>query len=135
LPCILPRQKAGIVWALAWQVKPPQPGISRLAQALADKEKDAVIDRRIAAVVLTLAAAPALAAPAEKPQMLSGIVQSYSPSEHRFVVKDESGREVPFAWTKDTKFNGVVATGAKVTVRYTPQADGPNLAQTVGILK
>jgi hypothetical protein len=102
---------------------------------LPGKEKYAVIDRRTAAFVLTLAAAPAFAAPAEKPQMLIGIVQSYSAAEHRFVVKDESGREVPFAWTRDTKFNGVVATGAKVTVRYTPQADGPNLAQTVGILK
>jgi hypothetical protein len=98
-------------------------------------EKYAVIDRPTAAIVLILAAAPALAAPAEKPQVLSGIVQSYTASEHRFVVKDESGRDVPFGWTKDTKFNGVVSTGAKVTVRYTPQADGSNLAQTVGILK
>jgi hypothetical protein len=95
----------------------------------------AVISRWPAAIVLTLAAAPMLGAPAEKTQMLTGIVQSYSATEHRFVVKDDSGREVPFAWTKDTKFNGVVANGAKVTVRYTPQADGPNLAQTVGILK
>jgi hypothetical protein len=130
-----PRQKAGIVWARARQVKPPARGISGLVEALPEKEKYAVIDRWPAAVVLTLAAVPALAASPEKTPMLTGIVQSYSASEHRFVVKDESGREVAFAWTKDTKFNGVVATGAKVTVRYTPQADGPNLAQTVGILK
>ena len=110
-------------------------GISELAEAFPEKEKNAVINRWPAAIVLTLAAVPALAATAEKTQMLTGIVQSYSASERRFVVKDESGRDVPFAWTKDTKFNGVVATGAKVTVRYTPQADGPNLAQTVGILK
>ena len=110
-------------------------GISEPAEAFPGKEKNAVINRWPAAVVLTLAAVPALAAPAEKTQMLTGIVQSYSASEHRFVVKDESGRDVSFAWTKDTKFNGVVATGAKVTVRFTPQADGPNLAQTVGILK
>jgi hypothetical protein len=42
---------------------------------------------------------------------------------------------VTFIWTKETKFNGVVGNGAHVTVRYIPQADGENVAQTVGVLK
>ena len=88
-----------------------------------------------AAIVTTLAAASALAAPAEKALTLTGIVADYSAAEHRFVVKDDSGREVTFAWTRETKFNGVVAHGAHVTVRYTPQPGGANIAQTVGVLK
>lgn len=87
------------------------------------------------ALALAVAAAPVLAAPAEKTPILTGVVEEYSASQHRFVVKDEAGRQVAFTWTKDTKFNGVVATGAKVTVRYTPQDNAPNLAQTVGIVK
>ena len=87
------------------------------------------------AIVITLAAASATAAPAEKALTLTGIVQDYSAAEHRFAVKDDSGREMTFAWTKETKFNGVVANGARVTVRYTPQPGGANLAQTVGVLK
>lgn len=89
----------------------------------------------LVAVALVAAAAPVLAAPAEKTPVLTGVVEEYSAAQHHFVVKDEAGRQVAFTWTKDTKFNGVVATGAKVTVRYTPQDNAPNLAQTVGILK
>ena len=94
-----------------------------------------MIRRWPSVIVMTLAAASAMAAPAEKALTLTGIVQDYSAAEHRFAVKDDSGREVTFGWTKETKFNGVVANGAHVTVRYTPQPGGANLAQTVGVLK
>jgi len=80
-------------------------------------------------------ATPASLAAAEKTSTVTGIVQVYSAVEHTFSIKDENGREVRFVWTQETKFNGVMASGAKVTVRYTPQADGPKVAQTVGILK
>ncbi len=88
----------------------------------------------LASAAFALAAAPAVFAVAERTQTVTGVVQSYSAAQHAFTVKMDSG-EVRFIWTRDTKFNGVVATGAKVTVRFTAQADGPNLAQTVGILK
>jgi hypothetical protein len=91
--------------------------------------------RWFAALALVAAAVPMRAAPAEKTPVLTGVVEEYSAAQHRFVVKDEAGRQVAFTWTRDTKFNGVVATGAKVTVRYTPQDNAPNVAQTVGILK
>jgi len=91
--------------------------------------------RWLAVIALAAAAAPMRAAPAEKTPVLTGVVEEYSAAQHRFVVKDETGRQVAFTWTRDTKFNGVVATGAKVSVRYTPQDNAPNVAQTVGILK
>jgi hypothetical protein len=110
-------------------------GISGLGNALRGKEKIAVKHRWLAALALVAAAVPMRAAPAEKTPVLTGVVEEYSAAQHRFVVKDEAGRQVAFTWTRDTKFNGVVATGAKVTVRYTPQDNSPNIAQTVGIVK
>ena len=92
-------------------------------------------NRWLPAALLACAALPMAAATAEKTPVLTGVVAVYSAAQHRFDVKDEAGRDVAFTWTKDTKFNGVVSNGAKVTVRYTPQADGTFLAQTVGILK
>jgi hypothetical protein len=87
------------------------------------------------AFVLTLAAAAAASAAAEKSATVTGIVQSYSAVSHAFTLKSDSGETVSLVWTKETKFNGVVAQGARVTVRFTPQSDGPNVAQTVGVLK
>ena len=89
----------------------------------------------LVALAFAAAAVSAPAANTDKTQTLTGTVQTYSASDHRFTVKDGAGREVAFVWTRDTKFNGVVSTGAKVTVRYTPQADAANLAQTVGVAK
>jgi hypothetical protein len=87
------------------------------------------------AFVLTLAAAGAASAAAEKSATVTGIVQSYSAVSRAFTLKSDSGETVSLVWTKETKFNGVVAQGARVTVRFTPQSDGPNVAQTVGVLK
>ena len=110
-------------------------GISGRGNAFPGMEKFAVKYRWLAVVALVAAAAPMRAAPAEKTPVLTGVVEEYSAAQHRFVVKDETGRQVAFTWTRDTKFNGVVATGARVSVRYTPQDKAPNVAQTVGILK
>jgi hypothetical protein len=80
-------------------------------------------------------ATPTAVAAAEKAPSVTGVVQTYSAVEHAFSVRNENGKEIRFVWTRETKFNGVVANGAKVTVRYTTQADGQNVAQTVGVLK
>ena len=87
------------------------------------------------AFVLSLAAAASVASAAEKTAAVTGVVQNYSAVAHTFTVRPEAGEAVLLVWTKETKFNGVVANGARVTVRYTPQPDGQNLAQTVGVLK
>lgn len=87
-------------------------------------------------IVLSLVlAAGTIRAATEKVQNSVGIVKEYSAASHAFSVEDENGRTVQFVWAKETKFNGVVSAGAKVTVRYTEQGDGRNLAQTVGVLK
>ena len=87
----------------------------------------------IAVLALILAAATGFAS-AEKAKTSVGVVKDYSATSHSFSVEEEGGRTVQFAWGKETKFNGVVASGARVTVRYTEEADGRNLAQTVGVL-
>ncbi len=89
---------------------------------------------RSALAALVLSTGLAGAAP-EKVLNSVGVVQDYSAESHDFSIRDEKGRTFRFVWTRETKFNGVVSTGAKVTVRYTEQADGRNLAQTVGVLK
>ena len=91
--------------------------------------------RTIAAASLALLLAAGTATAAEKAQNSVGVVADYSAAGHTFSVEEENGRKVVFVWGKETKFNGVVSTGARVTVRYTEQSDGRNLAQTVGVLK
>ncbi|MGH9441669.1 MAG: hypothetical protein ACRD16_05300 [Thermoanaerobaculia bacterium] len=91
--------------------------------------------KKIFATALLLVLAAGMAAAAEKTQNSIGVVKEYSAAEHAFSVEEDGGRTVRFVWKKETRFNGVVSTGARVTVRYTPQPDGQNLAQTVGVLK
>jgi hypothetical protein len=43
------------------------------------------------------------------------------------------GSEARFLWNADTKINGVLAPGAKVTIRYAAGADGKNLAQQISV--
>jgi P pilus assembly chaperone PapD len=87
------------------------------------------------AFVLSLAAVAAVSAAAEKTVTVTGVVQTYSAVAHAFTLKSDAGETVSLVWTKDTKFNGVVAQGARVTVRFTPEPAGANVAQTVGVLK
>jgi hypothetical protein len=94
-----------------------------------------VKNRALVFAALLSAAVPAAAIAAEKTVTANGVVEGYSAADHAFAVKPDSGPVLRFVWTKETKFNGVVANGARVTVRYTPQTDGPNVAQTVGVLK
>ena len=91
--------------------------------------------KSIAAAALALVLAAGIASAAEKAQNSVGVVKEYSAANRTFSVEDEKGRTTRFVWKKETKFNGVVSTGARVTVRYTEQSDGRNLAQTVGVLK
>ena len=99
-----------------------------------NKRMKAVVGVGLAIVTLAIFAGAGSAA-SEKTQNSVGVVKEYSAASHTFSIEDESGRTVRFVWGKETKFNGVVSTGARVTVRYTEQDDDRNLAQTVGILK
>jgi hypothetical protein len=92
------------------------------------------VRKNVIAAVLSLAVAGAVFA-AEKTVTVTGVVDSYSAATHAFSVKTDAGETLSLVWTKETKFNGVVSQGARVTVRFTPRTDGPNVAQTVGVLK
>lgn len=90
---------------------------------------------RAALLLAAFLSAAAFAAAAEKTLTVSGVVEGYSAAARSFSVKTDAGESVALVWTKETKFNGVVANGARVTVRYTPQSGGPNVAQTVGVVR
>jgi len=45
------------------------------------------------------------------------------------------GPETRFVWTADTKINGTLSPGAKVTVRYTTLPDGQNLAHQISVAR
>jgi hypothetical protein len=45
------------------------------------------------------------------------------------------GGEARFLWNADTKINGVLSPGAKVTIRYAISADGKNVAQQISVSK
>ena len=44
-------------------------------------------------------------------------------------------QELRFVWTNETKINGTLAVGAKVTVRYTTLPDGQNVAHQISVAR
>jgi hypothetical protein len=87
-------------------------------------------------VALTLVAGTVAAAPgAEKMLTASGNVAKLEAANRAVVVKLSDGPETRFVWTNDTKINGTLAVGAKVTIRYTSLADGQNLAHQISVSK
>ena len=89
---------------------------------------------RTATLALALATAAVAATPA-RVQTSVGIVTAYAPAQKSFSLHSDAGESLRFQWDAQTKFNGVVFKGAKVSVRYTGAPDGPLAAQTVGVVK
>lgn len=88
----------------------------------------------VAAAALTLVlAGNALAA--EKTLSASGTVAKLDAAERTVVVAVTSGPETRFVWSADTKINGTLAPGAKVTIRYTTLPDGQNLAHQISVAR
>ncbi len=54
-------------------------------------------------------------------------------AERTVTVALADGSESRFLWTADTKINGTLAPGAKVTIRYTTLTDGQNLAHQISV--
>ncbi|MEP6767863.1 MAG: hypothetical protein ABJC61_04295 [Acidobacteriota bacterium] len=77
----------------------------------------------------TLAAAPA----GDKMQTASGNVARVQATDRAVVVALTDGPETRFVWTNDTKINGTLAVGVRVTVRYTTLPDGQNLAHQISV--
>lgn len=77
----------------------------------------------------TLAAAPT----GDKMQTATGNVAKLQAADRAVVVALSDGPETRFVWTNDTKINGTLAVGAKVTIRYTTLPDGQNLAHQISV--
>ena len=85
-----------------------------------------------AALVLVLAGN---ATAAEKTSTATGTVSKLDAVQHSVVVAVTDGPETRFVWTADTKINGTLSPGAKVTVRYTTLPDGQNLAHQISVAR
>ena len=77
----------------------------------------------------------ALATPGDKSLTVTGTVVRIQASERAVTVKVADGPETRFVWNPDTKINGVLSTGARVTIRYETGTDGSNLARQISVTR
>ncbi len=93
--------------------------------------------KRALVVALICVAGLAAAAPAAPDRALNaaGTITKLQSSERTLIVTLADGSEARFLWNADTKINGVLSPGAKVTIRYGVEADGRNLAQQISVSK
>jgi uncharacterized protein (DUF2141 family) len=96
--------------------------------------------RKFSILLATAAAALVLvlsgnATAAEKTSTATGTVSKLDAAQHSVVVAVTDGPETRFVWTADTKINGTLSPGAKVTVRYTTLPDGQNLAHQISVAR
>lgn len=93
--------------------------------------------KRTLAVALICLAGLAAAASATPDRALNaaGTITKLQSSERTLTVSLADGSEARFLWNADTKINGVLSPGAKVTIRYGVGADGKNLAQQISVSK
>ncbi|MEP6471459.1 MAG: hypothetical protein ABJC28_05550 [Acidobacteriota bacterium] len=97
------------------------------------KKVSILLGTAAAALVLVLVAGNARAA--EKTSTATGTVSKLDAAAHSVVVAVTDGPETRFVWTADTKINGTLSPGAKVTVRYTTLPDGQNLAHQISVAR
>lgn len=92
---------------------------------------------RLSAVILTLAlsVSPLAAAGNDKTATASGNVTRVNAAERMVNVATADGADMRFVWTADTKINGTLTPGAKVTIRYTSLPDGQNLAHQISVAR
>ena len=86
-----------------------------------------------ATLAFVLVAGNAVAA--EKTLTAAGTVSKLDAAERTIVVAVADGPETKFVWSADTKINGTLAPGARVTVRYTILPDGQNLAHQISVAR
>lgn len=89
----------------------------------------------IAAVTLVVSLSAGNASAAEKTLTASGTISKLDAAQRTIVVVVAEGPETTFVWTADTKINGTLAPGAKVTIRYTTLPDGQNLAHQISVAR
>ena len=84
-------------------------------------------------LTLMLSLAPLAGAGNDKTSTATGNVAKVNAAERTVTVTLADGSETRFLWTADTKINGTLAPGAKVTIRYTTLTDGQNLAHQISV--
>jgi len=89
----------------------------------------------ILVLAAVLAAVRAAAAPPDRSLSASGTVERVQSSERAFTVTLSDGSQSRFVWSSDTRFSGVLAPGARVTIRYDVSADGRNVAQQISVAR
>jgi hypothetical protein len=92
-----------------------------------------------AALVAVLAAFALLRSaglPAEatdKAVTVSGTIRTVQATARTLVVALAEGGEATFVWNSETKITGVLAPGARVTIRYVAGGSGGNLALQITV--
>ena len=86
----------------------------------------------LAMSVAVLSAIPLSAATADRTQTATGTIKTVQASGRALVVALADGGEARFVWNDETKITGVLAPGAKVTVRYVP-GDGAHTALQITV--
>ena len=87
-----------------------------------------------ALVVLgVLLAGPLPARDPDRAQTVTGTVAKIEAAERAVTVTLSDGTKQRFYWTNDTKFSGVLAPEARITIRYAVSPEGKNLAQQISV--
>ena len=100
---------------------------------MSKSRKTTLLCAAAAALAFVLASGNAVAA--EKTLTATGTVSKLDAAERTIVVAVVDGSDTKFVWSADTKTNGTLAPGAKVTVRYTTLPDGQNLAHQISVAR
>ena len=88
----------------------------------------------VLAVCLTvLATVSPSAGAADKALTATGTIRTVQASSRTVLVALSDGGEARFSWNDDTKITGVLAPGAKITVRYVPGSGGENVALQITV--
>jgi ABC-type amino acid transport substrate-binding protein len=93
--------------------------------------KTASIVLAVCLTVLATASRPSEAA--DKALTATGTIRTVQASSRTVVVALSDGGEARFSWNDDTKITGVLAPGAKITVRYVPGSGGENVALQITV--
>ena len=72
---------------------------------------------------------------ADKSLSAGGTVTKLRAAERTVVVALADGSTMAFVWNAETRINGTLTPGARVTLRYTPQTDGRNLANQISVVR
>ena len=112
------------------------PGSAEAADSSATRRfrlrKRASIAAVLALAALVLAA-DLRATQSDRSLTATGTITKIQSTDRSFAVTLADGSQSRFVWTSDTKISGVLAPGAKVTIRYEVAADGRNVAQQVSV--